>query len=525
MIARRSLLAASGAALAFSADAADQPKRGGTLVATWGGNEPQALFVPAGGGTSPFFTSTKMLERLVRMESDLTFSPLLATAWQASPDSRDYTISVRPGVKWHDGTPLTVDDVVFSIGSVWQPISGGIAMKALSGVEAKDDHTVVVHFSRPLPEFTFLSILASEPGVILPKHVYATGDVITNPANNKPVGSGPWKLKEWVRGSHVEYERNADYWRAGLPYLDRLIIRWWGEPAERSAAFEAGELHIGVSNPIPPPEMKRLAGTGKFAIESRGYENYEGTTVIMFNVRHPILGRREVRQAILHGIDRQFISDTVYFGSASPAESPLQTTNKMFFDPDVPKYDFDPAKAAKLLDAAGYPMKGTSRFAVNLVAAGWFSENFKTGAYLKQALTDIGIEINLTIPDRPTSIKRLYTDYDFDIAVSNWASPIEPVPIITVNYTTDGIAKGIAFRNASGFSSPAMDDIVARMTVETDVAKRKQLVDQFQVLACTEAPILPLVDIRLNTVAAADLRNITVGSNMMGEGWAEIWRA
>jgi peptide/nickel transport system substrate-binding protein len=99
------------------------------------------------------------------------------------------------------------------------------------------------------------------------------------------------------------------------------------------------------------------------------------------------------------------------------------------------------------------------------------------------------------------------------------------VPIITVNYTTDGIAKGIAFRNASGFSSPAMDDIVARMTVETDVAKRKQLVDQFQVLACTEAPILPLVDIRLNTVAAADLRNITVGSNMMGEGWAEIWRA
>src|SRR5579863_2407231 len=120
MIGRRGLLAASGAALAISARAAEEPKRGGTLVATWGGNEPQALFVPAGGGTSPFFTSTKILERLVRMESDLTFSPLLATAWQASADSRDYTISLRPGVKWHDGAPLTVDDVVFSIGSVWQ---------------------------------------------------------------------------------------------------------------------------------------------------------------------------------------------------------------------------------------------------------------------------------------------------------------------------------------------------------------------------------------------------------------------
>lgn len=527
-IRRRTLLAASAALPLASAShsvKADEPKRGGTLVATWGGNEPQSLFVPAAGGTSPFFTSTKVMERLVRMEADLTFSPMLATGWKASPDFKDYTITLRPNVRWHDGKPFTSEDVLFSMLSVWKPISGSVALKALTGAEAKDDYTVVVHFSQPMPEFTFLAILASETGAVMAKHVWGTGDITTNPANNKPIGTGPWKPKEWVRGSHVEFERNADYWRPGLPYLDRLIIRWWTEQAARSAALEAGELHIAVANAIPAPEMKRLAATNKFVVERKGYENYEGTQLIVFNTQHPILGKREVRQAILYGIDRDFIGDTVYFGNAKASVSPIHFSNAMFFSDDVPKYPLDPDRAGKMLDAAGYPLKGDTRFSVNLVAAGWFPENGKTGAYLKQALGDIGIGVNLSVPDRPTALKRLFTDYDFDVAISNWASPIEPIPPIVVNYTSDGIAKGVAFRNASRYSNPSMDEIVAQMTVETDATKRKAIVHDFAALACADAPTLPLVDVTFATVAHRDVRNITVGSNMMGEGWGEIWLA
>jgi peptide/nickel transport system substrate-binding protein len=527
-IRRRSLLAGAAAAPLLTASrqaGADEPKHGGTLVATWGGNEPQALFVPAGGGSSPFFTSTKIMERLVRMEADLSFTPMLATAVKAAPDYKSYTISLRPNVRWHDGQNFTADDVVFSIQSVWKPLSGGIALKALSGVEAKDDHTVIVSFSQPLPEFTFLSLLASETGAVLARHVWGNGDIVTNPANNKPVGTGPWKPKEWVRGSHVEYERNADYWRPGLPYLDRLVIRWWTEPAARSAALEAGELHVAVSNAIPAPEMKRLSATGKFVVERKGYENYEGTQVLMFNTQSPIFGKRAVRQALLHAVDRDFIGDTIYFGLAQPAVSPIHHANAMFFSDDVPKYPFDPDLAGKLLDEAGYPLKGGKRFTASVVSAGWYAENIKTGPYLKQAFNDVGIDVNLSVPDRPTSLKRLYTDYDFDIAVSNWGSPIEPVPTITLNYTTDGIAKGVAFRNASRFSDPRMDEVVAKMTVEIDPAKRKQLVTDFARLACTEAPILPLVDVTVATVANSRVRNITVGANMMGESWGELWLA
>ena len=99
---------------------------------------------------------------------------------------------------------------------------------------------------------------------------------------------------------------------------------------------------------------------------------------------------------------------------------------------------------------------------------------------MKQALEDVGVGINLTVPDRPSSIKRIYTDYDFDLAISNQANPSEPVPSTTQYYTSDGIKKGVPFRNASGFHTDEVDALVEKIKIETDAAKRKALVVEFQ---------------------------------------------
>ncbi len=506
---RRAVLVGSAAALVAPAFAADPPKRGGTMVVTWGGGEPQALFVPGGGGTSPLLTSTKMLERLLRTEADLSFSPMLATGVETAADGKSFVIGVRQGVLWNDGKPMTADDVAFTIESYWKPISAGLAMKYFAGVQVLDDHRVQVNFSQPTPEFSFKSILASE--LVLPKHVYAGTDIRTNPANNAPVGTGPWKLKEWVRGSYVEFSRNDAYWRPGEPYLDRLVIRWWGEPAARSAAFEAGELHLGFYNPVPIADMRRLLKAGKIAVMQTGAAEATASTTLEFNQRNPILAKREVRQALLHAVDKKFIADTVYFGNARPADSAVASTNSLYYTSDVPHYAFDPTLAGKLLDAAGYPMRDGKRFSANLLSPGWFSENPKTGAYLKQAFGDVGLEVNLTVPDRPTSIKRLYTDYDYDIAVSNQALTVEPVPLITQYFTTDGILKGAPFRNATGYSNPEMDALVAAMAVEIDTAKRKELVIKFQRLVMTDVPLVQLVEIVSNIILAPSLRNTIPG--------------
>ncbi|MGA7809517.1 ABC transporter substrate-binding protein, partial [Bradyrhizobium sp.] len=245
------LLTTAGAALvarlpstARAATAA--PKRGGMLIASWGGFEPQALFVPAGGGSSPYFTSTKVHERLLRLNVDLKFEPVLALDIKPAEDFQSYTIKLRENVTWHDGKPFTADDVVYNAMEYWKPISAGVSLDALVGAEAVDAHTTVLKFKAPVPEFFFKSVLAGKAGLLIPKHIYAGSNIITNPINNTPVGTGPFKVKEWVRGSHVEYVKNESYWNPGMPYLDRLVIRWWRDPASRSAAFEAGQLDIGT---------------------------------------------------------------------------------------------------------------------------------------------------------------------------------------------------------------------------------------------------------------------------------------
>lgn len=525
-------LAATGLGLAPRAllAAGDMPgsdvgpaRKGGTLVATWGGLEPQALFVPGGGGSSPFQTSTKILERLLKLDADLKFQPALALSVAPSADFRSYTIKLREGVVWHDGAPFTSADVVYNVLQHWKPISAGIALKSLTDATAPDPHTVVLSFNAPVPEFFLNSTLSGQYQLLVPRHLYDGKDLITNPLNNTPVGTGPWKYGKWVRGSHVEYLRNDKYWNPGLPNLDKLVIRWWGDPASRGAALETGELGLAYSNPVPARDIDRLVKTGKVVVDTRGYQNTAWTVTAEFNQRRDIVKRREVRQAILHAIDRQFIVDTIYYGRGKPAIAPIFSSNPLFFTEDVPRYPYDPKKAAALLDAAGLPVKDGKRFTVNLLAAAWFEENAKLGQYLKQALEDVGIAVKLDSVDRATALKRIYGDYDYDIAVSNFTSPLELVPTVTQFFTTDGIVRGAAFRNATGYSSPEMDAIVAKLAVETAPEARRALAAQFARLASTDVPIVPLVEIQSFTLAGKNVRNFTTGANVQGETLADVW--
>ena len=405
----------------------------------------------------------------------------------------------------------------------WKPISAGIALKSLTDASAPDAHTVVLTFNAPVPEFFLKSTLAGQYQLLVPKHLYDGKDLITHPLNNTPVGTGPWKYGKWVRGSYVEYQRNDKYWNPGEPNLDKLVIRWWSDPASRGAALETGELGLAYSNPVPARDIDRLVKTGKVVVDTRGYQNTAWTVTAEFNQRRDIVNRREVRQAVLHAIDRQFIVDTIYYGRGKPAIAPIFSSNPLFFTEDVPRYPFDPKKAAALLDAAGLPVKDGKRFTVNLVAAAWFEENAKLGQYLKQALEDVGIAVKLDSVDRATALKRIYGDYDYDIAVSNFTSPLELVPTVTQFFTTDGIVKGAAFRNATGYSSPEMDALVGKLAVETAPHARKALAAQFARLASTDVPIVPLVEIQSFTLAGKNVRNFTTGANVQGETLADVW--
>ena len=176
-----------------------------------------------------------------------------------------------------------------------------------------------------------------------------------------------------------------------------------------------------------------------------------------------------------------------------------------------------------MLDAAGYPVKDGKRFTVNLLAAGWFEENGKAGQFVKQSLEDIGIEVNLTVPDRATSLKLIYNDYDYDIALSNFASQVEQVPKQTGYFTTDGIVKGAAFRNGNGYSNPEVDEIVNQMSVETDEAKRVALAHQWQEIVNRDLPITVLVEMQSTTVSAAKVKGAGNRADIQGDSFSDVW--
>ena len=140
-----------------------------------------------------------------------------------------------------------------------------------------------------------------------------------------------------------------------------------------------------------------------------------------------------------------------------------------------------------------------------------------------QGLEYFGVGNNLTVPDRPTSIKRIYTDYDFDLAISNQANPSEPVPATTQYYSSDGITKGVPFRNASGFHTDEVDALVEKIKVEIDPAKRKALVVEFQKIVTREAPNLPLLELETITLASAKVHNHSNDPNYLGASWHDIW--
>ena len=219
MLNRRDILrlAAAGASLAAvpMARAADgSPVRGGHLVSIVV-PEPQTLGLTVSNPTIDI--AINVYDGLVTYDGTGAPRPQLAESNEQAPDGRSITFRLRKGVTWHDGVPFTAADVKYSILEVVKKTHprGIGTYSQLQDIETPDDHTVILRLAKPSP--VIWSALNSSETQILPKHLYEGTDPLTNPWNTKPIGTGPFIFKEWVRGSHVTLERNPNYWDAGKP--------------------------------------------------------------------------------------------------------------------------------------------------------------------------------------------------------------------------------------------------------------------------------------------------------------------
>jgi peptide/nickel transport system substrate-binding protein len=252
-------------------------------------------------------------------------------------------------VRWHDGHDFTATDVAFSIMTLKEVHPRGRSTFAnVVEVRTPDKLTAVLKLSKPAPYL--LTAFAASEAPMVPRHLYDSGAPANNPLNNAPIGTGPFRFKEWARGSHILYERNPDHWDQPKPFIDQLVFVVMPDAAARSAALESGAVDLAPAAPVPLSDLDWLKQKPRLRFTLDGYQYANSVYRIEFNLDRPDLAKRPIREAIAHAIDRKVILQVALFGYGEPSLGPIRPILKPFAVPDLPYYAFDPKQAERLLD-------------------------------------------------------------------------------------------------------------------------------------------------------------------------------
>lgn len=499
----------------------ETPVRGSTLKMHIAIEPPILVNLTHTAGAAVYITA-KVTEGLLSYDPDLKPLPQLATAWAVSDDSLTYTFNLRKGVKWHDGKDFSADDVVYSLQTLKASNPRGRATFAnVATIVALDPHRVQLTLNKPAPYL--LSALAACESPIVARHIYGDASPQTHANATAPIGTGPFVFKEWVRGSHVILERNPDYWDAPKPYLDRIIVRFIADSAATVAALEAGEIDISTGG-VPLSDIERIKTNPRLGIEDRAEPYINGITRVEFNFDNPWLSRHEVRVAIAHAINLDFIRKTIFLGYGKTLYGPISPDMKHFYAPDLPRYGFDVAKANQLLDDAGLARDSNGvRFKLTLDPLPGPETYRRTADYIKQALAKIGIQVTLRSQDFATYVKRVYTDRDFDFTLNGMSNLFDPTVGVQRLYWSKNFQPGVPFSNGAHYSNPKVDQLLEAAAVETDVNKRFALFAEFQKLIVEDLPDLGISTAVNPIVYDKRVSNFFIGAEGLGNNAAQIF--
>ena len=499
--------AALAGVLAVGQAVAEEPVRGGTLVTVLGSNV-RNLNSAVQSGIVTGFPGAQLFASPLRYDEDWTPQPYLAETWEVSEDGLSVTLNLVKDAKFHDGAPITSEDVAFSVEVIKANHPFKSMFAPVETVETPDAHTAVLKLSKPHP--ALMLAMSGQLMSILPKHIYGDvpiNEVKTHPRNNEgTVGSGPFKLVEYKSGEHVILERFDDFFIDGRPYLDRIVMRIITDPAARAIAYENGELHMGAFESLPRI-INRLKGVDGLTVTPDGYGAIGPLDWLAMNTQRGPLQDVRVRQAIAYAVDKNFIKNALMQGTAADSRTGIHPDSP-FYNSDVPDYEVDIDKANALLDEAGFPMDGDSRFALT-IDFGWPGVKPQV-EYVKAALKKVGIEVEVRASaDFPTWAKRM-GEMDFDLSwdtVFNWGDPVIGVHR---TYDSTNIGKGV-WSNTQGYSNARVDELMAMAAVEGDPAKRAALYAEFQEIIATELPVYHTNTIPYHTVYSDKVGNPPLG--------------
>ncbi|HXH11025.1 MAG TPA: ABC transporter substrate-binding protein [Alphaproteobacteria bacterium] len=470
---------------------AEQPRRGGTLRIAYEaditGMDPHTSL-----GIQAMYVEQNLYNTLVTIDENNEFVPDLAESWEVQEDGRVYLFHLRKGVKFHDGADLTAEAVKWNFERLLNPAEKVITARyfepIIEAVDAIDQHTLRIALKYPTN--TLLPALA----------IYRVGFMIVSPEAYKkwgsrdlahhPAGTGPFKLAKWQQNQVIELERNPNYFKKGLPYLDRLEFLIMKDGVTRATALRAGE--VDFVNEVPLEHAERLADDSAIHV----YRGLDASKIyIPFNVQRKPFDDLRVRQALAgYGISRQTISKVAFLGLAQPLLGIIPPGTRGHQD-ILEMYPFNPGKAKALLKEAGFDERKPLEYTI--MTHGAYPPLPTVATVIKTQLESLGsVKVKVEVIDRPIFLKRI-REHDFD-QVINMA-----LPFIDIGARSYLLEAGEGSLNQSNHTDFHVNALLDQWRRAVDVKKQNDIGQELQ-RYMAEHMLMPVVATRPTIQAARD---------------------
>jgi peptide/nickel transport system substrate-binding protein len=445
------------------------------VTITMARNADMLTFDPASTEDDPsIFVELQLFDRLVKLNAaNNGVEPELATAWTVAPDGLSATFTLRQGIKFSDGSPLTAEDVVFSLTRAIDPKgSWGFLFSPVKSVTKVDDKTVKLNMSEPFAPL--LPALSTFAGSIYSKTNFEKWG---KDAAQHPLGTGAYILESWQKGAQMALVKNPNYWQSGKPKVDRIVFRVVGDDNTRVLQLRSGQ--VDIIDFVPPNQVEPLVGAGL------KIHKVDGTATLRYTLNETIkpLDEANVRCAMAHAIDRAAVAKNLYFGLATVARS-LLPSSTLYYDGNADPQTYDLAKAKALLAKSSVPNGFT--VAVNVPAGN--QHRLDTAQIWAAGLKQIGITLKIEQLETTTLIQMRNAE-KYSIYNAAWTNDTpDPDELL-------GVALDFSSQHAAHtfYNNPKAKELLLQQRRELDPKKRQALVTELQRIVNQDCPQIYVV--------------------------------
>ena len=508
------------------ASTAEAVTRGGTL--TYARYADSLLLDPVFNDANvDIWILTNLYDTLLQPTADgKDVQPGLATEYSVSDDGMTFTLKLRQGTKFSDGSPITVDDVKWSLDRARNPKNHiwGFTLEGIDSIDVQGSDTVILHLKHPDPTLT--SALATFNSAIMPKKQYEATPGATEEEKAKafaehPIGSGPFMFDSWQRGTEMVIKRNPYYWQMGedgkpLPYLDEVRFVVIPDDATRILKLQAGE--VDGAEFIPYARVAELKNDPNLNMELFPSTRVQYLTV---NVRPTlkdgkpnVLADPKVRQALNYAIDKEAVAKIVTFGIGKPMVSFMSSATPMAVN-NGPVYPYDVEKAKALLKEAGVA-EGTE---VSCMGLAGNADETAILSTIQAMWAQVGVKLNVEYLDNATRTAR-YRAADFQMRVAAWTDDIADPSEITSYFAYFPNIESLH----GGWQDKKVDDLFVQSQKEMDKAKRAEMYKEIQQTYIEAAPIMFLYESPYPVALRKQVKGfnqIPLGNNIFSGAYVE----